>query len=90
MFKYLLGIAVCLICLVLLQQGCQGFGERFKKRMDERRQERHERWQQWRDDRFEKAPDDGERKRFFRKRWQRNRESEDSDEEPADPILIEE
>lgn len=44
MFKYLLAIAVCLICLILLQKGCKGFGERFRERIDERKQQRQDRW----------------------------------------------
>ena len=97
MFKYLLAIAVCLICLVLLQQGCQGFGERFRKRMDERKEQRQERWQDWKEHRFDRREgesSDGERKHIFRHFWQRRREHSDDSEgnrdDEQEPILIEE
>ncbi len=90
--KYLLAIALCLICLVILQNGCHGIGERFRQRIDERREQRQERWQDWRDHRFRKSDEDdsGDRKHIFRNRWQkRRREQSEPRDESNDPILIE-
>lgn len=95
MFKYLLAIAVCLICLVLLQQGCKGFGERFRKRIDERKQQRQERWGEWQqrhENRRDPNPNEepnGDRKHFFRHHWQRRRERSDANNDDISTILIE-
>lgn len=97
MFKYLLAITVCLICLVLLQQGCKGFGERFRKRIDERKQQRQERWGEWQENRFQRHEnrrdpnhdDSGDRKHIFRQHWQRRREHRDASPDETTTILIE-
>lgn len=94
MFKYLLAIAVCLICLVLLQQGCKGFGERFRKRIEERKQQRQERWGEWherhekRRDPIDDSNEHEDRKHMFRQHWQRRRER-DANDGDSSTILIE-
>lgn len=100
MFKYLLAIAVCLICLIVLQHGCQGIGERFRKRMDERREQRQHHWQDFREKRFDRFEnfrdpeknDSEEQRHIFRHRWRnRRKNSQDgNDDLNGEPILIEE
>ena len=71
MFKYVAALVLILICLVILQHGCQGFGERFRKRMDEfqerRREAIDERKKRW-DERFHRE-DGQEEDRGFGHRW---------------------
>lgn len=92
MFKYLLAIAVCLICLVVLQRGCQGFGERFRKRIEDRRERWEERWGNWHDRRKDETkPDDmNERRTIFRQYWQRRRERSDFEIDERENPLVEE
>jgi len=61
MFKYVLGILLILVCLVVLQRGCKGIGERWHERMDEfreRREHRREERQEWWHGRRERNPID--------------------------------
>lgn len=96
MMKYLAVIAFCLLCLVILQHGCQGIGERFRQRIDDRREKRQQHWQDFRENRFERfrdpeKNDSEEHRHIFRYRWQQRRRkssNEDSDEQ-EEPILIE-
>ena len=88
MFKYVAALVLILICLVVLQHGCQGFGERFRKRMDEfreRRQEaiddRRERW----DQRFDR--DGGSDGRRFGHRWRDRKKSSDLEGDSSEEIF---
>ena len=44
--KYLIAIAVILVLWLLVQRGCRGFGERFRERIDDFREQRQERFEQ--------------------------------------------
>lgn len=98
MFKYFLAMLLILVCLVVLQRGCKGIGERWQERMDqfrekqkERQDKRHEWWQDRREGNDQ--GDDGEeiskRKRFFEfKRRHLNDEEKDGQEPDfgSDPV----
>jgi len=44
--KYLIAIAVILVLWLLVQRGCRGFGEKFRERIDDFREQRQERFEQ--------------------------------------------
>ena len=88
MFKYVASLVLILICLVVLQHGCQGFGERFRKRMDEFRERRQEaiddRKERW-DQRFNRDENDNERR--FGQRWRDRRNSSDLEGDRSEEIF---
>ena len=88
--KYLIAIAVCLFCLIVLQNGCSSFGERFRQRIDDRREKRQNHWQEFRE-RFRDPEnnDSEEHRHIFRYRWQQ-RQKESSTEPDDAPTLTEE
>lgn len=89
--KYLIAIAVCLFCLVILQNGCSSFGERFQKRMDERREKRQYHWQEFRERFRDPEKNDSEQHRhIFWRRWQKRQKESSTDDESNEPLLIEE
>ena len=70
MFKYVAFLLLILVCLIVLQRGCNGIGDRFRKRMDDFQERRREaiddRRQRW-GDRFHRMSDGDER--GFGRRW---------------------
>ena len=84
MFKYFLCLLLILVCLVVLQRGCKGIGERWNERMEEfreRRENRKEERQDWwqgrrRDTPVDPADDDESKKEhmFERRGWFHGRE----------------
>lgn len=63
MFKYVAAIVVIILCLVVLQKGCERMRNARWDRWDDRRDERHKRRDDRKEDRFwrkeDKKPDDG-------------------------------
>jgi hypothetical protein len=87
MFKYVTALVLILICLVVLQHGCQGFGERFRKRMDEFRERRQEaiddRKERW-DQRFHRGESDEDNR--FGHRWRDRRNSSDLEGDSSEKV----
>jgi hypothetical protein len=64
-FKYFVAVILILCLWLIVQQGCKGFGERFRERMDNWHQRRMERIDGWRKHREERrdGSEDGEQQR---------------------------